>query len=140
MNKIVSVYIVYGIDAFPRNCTYNFKFKKCLFGATSMVKSSDKKKYAYGGYGMTFDGVGSWSFDNNFARKVIIFGVESSSSSHSDNRKDNFLILDEGPTYGINGNFGLPEQKFCINFTKGKTRFCLSSHYNTDFKLLTIYG
>ena len=43
---------------------------------------------------MTFDGVGSWSFDNNFARKVILFAVESSSSSHSDNRKDNFLILD----------------------------------------------
>ena len=28
---------------------------------------------------------------NNFARKVIVFGVDNSSSSHGDNQKNNFF-------------------------------------------------
>ena len=42
------------------------------------------------------------------------------------------LIFSEGPTYGINGRFGLPEKKFNINFTRTNTKFCLSLHYNAD--------
>ena len=45
---------------------------------------------------------GSWSFVNGFARNVIIFGVDNTSSSHYDNRKNNFLVLGECPTCGIN--------------------------------------
>ena len=29
--------------------TNNFKFKNCLFGATNIVKNSDKEKYVYSG-------------------------------------------------------------------------------------------
>ena len=43
--KIVKVYIVYRVNAWPRNPTNNFKFKNCLFGATSIVKNSDKEKW-----------------------------------------------------------------------------------------------
>ena len=42
--KIVNAYIVYDLDARPRNLTNNFKFKNCLFGATNKVKNSDKEK------------------------------------------------------------------------------------------------
>ena len=42
VSKIVNVYIVFDLDAWPRNPTNNFKFKKCLFGATAVVKNSDK--------------------------------------------------------------------------------------------------
>ena len=79
--KIVNVYIAYDLDAWPRNPANNLKFNNYLFWATNIVKNS--------GYGAT----GSWSFDNEFARNVIIFGVDSSSSSHSDNRKNNILII-----------------------------------------------
>ena len=41
--NIVDVYIAYDLDAWPRNPTNNFKFKTCLFGATIIVKNSDKK-------------------------------------------------------------------------------------------------
>ena len=54
----------------------------------------------------------------------MIFGVDNSSSSRADNRKNNFLVLGEGPTYGINGSFESPEKKFNINFTKLNTKFC----------------
>ena len=55
LTKIVNVYIVYDLDAWPRNPTNNFKFKNCLFGATTIVKNNDKKKYVYNRYGITFD-------------------------------------------------------------------------------------
>ena len=70
--------------------------------------------------------------DNGTARNVIIFGVDSSSSSQVDNLKNNFLILGLGATYGINGKFCTEEKKFSINFTKSKTKYCLSLHYNGD--------
>ena len=47
-------------------------------------------------------------------RNVITFVVDNSSSSHSDNRKNSFLTLREGPTYGINGSFGSPEKSLVL--------------------------
>ena len=122
LTKIVNVYIVYELNTLPKNPTNNFKFKNCLFGATNVVKYSDKEKYVYSGCDITFDSGGSWSFDNDFARNVVIFGVDSS-SSHSDNCKNNFLILGKSPTFGINRSFGSTEKKFNINFSKANTKF-----------------
>ena len=65
----------------------------------------------YSCYRIAFDGKGEWSFGDGFARNVIIFGVDSSSPSHTDNLKNDFLILGEGNTFGINGSFGAPEKK-----------------------------
>ena len=101
---------------------------------------NDKKKYAYSGYGITFDSTGSWSFDNDTARNVIIFGVDNSSSSHADNYKNNLLVLGEGPYFGINGSFGSPEKKFSINFSKSNTKSYLSLHYNADNSYLFVNG
>ena len=72
-----------------------------------------------------------WSFGNVTARNVIIFG---------DNLKNRYLILDKDPTFGINGNFGEPEKKFSINFTKANTKFCLSLHYNGGKSYLFVNG
>ena len=47
-------------------------------------------------------------------------------------------MLGEGQTYGINGGFGSPKKKFSINFSKSKTRFCLSLHYNADNSYLFV--
>ena len=41
-SKIVNVYIVYDLDAWPRNPTNNFKFKNCLFGVSSVIENSEK--------------------------------------------------------------------------------------------------
>ena len=42
--KIVNVYIVYSLDAWPINPTNNSKFKNCSFGAFNILKNSDKEK------------------------------------------------------------------------------------------------
>ena len=41
-----------------------------------------------------------------FARNVSIFGVDNSWSSHTNNRKNKFLVFGEGPTQGINDSTG----------------------------------
>ena len=94
----------------------------------------------YSGYGITFDSAGSWSFDNDFARNVVIVGVDNKSSPHANNRKKNFLMLDEGPVYGINGSFRSPERRFSINFTKASTNFCFTLHYNAENSYLFVNG
>ena len=45
----------------------------------NIVKNSDKEKYVYSRYGITFDSACSWSFNNDFSRNVIIFCVDNSS-------------------------------------------------------------
>ena len=140
LTKIANVYIVYDLDSQPRNPASNLKFKNSIFGATNTAKNGVKEKYVYSGYRIKFDSVGSWSFDNDFARSVIIFGVDNSSSSHSNNRKNNFLMSGKGSIFGINGSFGSPERKFSINFSKANTKFCLSLHYNAENSYLFVNG
>ena len=44
----------------------------------------------YSGYGVAFDDAGSWSFSNDIARNVLTFGVDNSSTFHTDNLKNIF--------------------------------------------------
>ena len=44
ITKIVNAYIVYDLYKCTNNPLRNFILKKCLFGATSIVKNSDKDK------------------------------------------------------------------------------------------------
>ena len=67
LTKIVNACIVYDLDAWPKSPTNKSNFKKCLFGATSVVKNSDKEKWIYSGYEITFHRTGSWDFDNDSA-------------------------------------------------------------------------
>ena len=55
LTKIINFYIVYNLDAWPKNLTNNFSFTNCLFGATSVVKNSDERKWIYSGYGTTWN-------------------------------------------------------------------------------------
>ena len=57
----------------------------------------------YVSYGIVFHGIGTWN--------VVIFCVDNSSSSHADNRKNNFSTIVEHFSYGINVNFGAAEKK-----------------------------
>ena len=74
---------------------------------------------------------------NDIARNVIL-SVDNSSSSLTDNPKNNFLVLSEGQTEGINGSVGTAEKKYSINFSKANTNFYLSLHYNGDESYLYV--
>ena len=58
----------------------------------------------------------------------------------ADNRKNNFLVLGEGPNFGINGSFGSAEKKFSINFCKTNTKFYLSVYYNAENSYFIVNG
>ena len=54
-----------------------------------------------------------WSFKYNYdAGNEIIYYTENSSSFHTDNYNNNFLVLGKGPTDDINGNTGAAKKKF----------------------------
>ena len=81
----------------------------------------------HGGNGVAFYGKGSWSFNDYISRNVIIiiFGVDNSSSSHTDNLKDDFQILGEGDTLSLEWKLWYTIKKE-NNFSKAKITFCLS--------------
>ena len=93
LTKIINDYFVYELDTWSKIPFNNFKLKNCLFGATNIVKNSDKEKWMYSGYGIAFGGSGSWNFGNDFAENAVIFGVDNSSSPHAYKCKNNFLVL-----------------------------------------------
>ena len=52
----------------------------------------------------------------NVARNVVIFGVDYSSLSQTNNRKNNVLVLGKGSTQEINDSTGAAEKKFVLIF------------------------
>ena len=85
---------------------------------TNIAKCSDKEKWVYSGYGITFDEAVSWNFCKDFAKNI-----DNSRSSNTDNCKNNFLVLGEGLIYDVYGSFGSPEKKFSGNFIKAGYNF-----------------
>ena len=63
-----------------------------------------------------------------FARNVIIFGVDISSSPHTDNKKKYILILGKGRTQRLE-HAVTAEKMFSINFTEHNRKFCLNLHW-----------
>ena len=49
---------------------------------------------------------------------MLYFDVDNGSSYHTNNRKNNFLVSGEIPTYGVNESFGSPEKTFSTNVSK----------------------
>ena len=97
-----------------------------------LTRNAIKSKFTYKVWGIAFYGESSWDFGNDFARIVVIFGVDNNSPSHTDNQKNNFLVLGEGPADSINDSTCASEKEFSINFIKVKTKFCSSIHDNGD--------
>ena len=64
-----------------------------------LIKIANPDKYKYSGYGIGFDAHRSFSLSDGsaFGKNVIIFGADTSSSVHTDNKKKGILILDKGP-------------------------------------------
>ena len=62
-----------------------------------------------------------------------------SSSTKIDNKKKYILILDKGPTQGLEHT--VPAEKmYSTNFTEKNEKFCLSLHYNREDSYLFVNG
>ena len=85
--KAVNIYIMYELAA---SSSHNSDptIKNSLFGAVTLTKNANIKKYKYSGYGIGFDRRSSFSFPSGgFGQNVLIFGADMSSSIHIDNEK-----------------------------------------------------
>ena len=64
-----------------------------MVGATNIAKSIDKEEWVFSGFGIVLDGTGSWNFGNDYARNVLIVGVDNSFSFHTENLKNHFFSV-----------------------------------------------
>ena len=65
-----------------------------LLGAMKLTKNADPDKSGYNSYGNEFDAFSQCSLSNGeWGKNVVIFGAENSSSTHTDYRKKDFIIL-----------------------------------------------
>ena len=115
---IANFYLVYELDDWTPTSGNGFDIKNCLFGAVSKTLR---------GRGIAFDSKDEWTHDDgNFARNVIVFGAKSREGANSGN---GYIVLGNGTTK-INRRETKVDGNFSVNFTKPKTKFCLSVHYN----------
>ena len=97
----VNIYIVCELGASSSNDSDSTP-KNYLFGAATLTKNADIKKYGYSGYGIGFNRRGSFSFpDGGFGQNVLNFGVDMSSFTHIDNKRKNILAIGIGPRQGL---------------------------------------
>ena len=73
--------------------------KHFMLRTVKLTRNTIKSNFICNGRGIAFDTACSRNFGNEFARNIIIFGVDNSSSSHTDISKNNFWVLGEGPFY-----------------------------------------
>ena len=108
-NNVVNIYIVYKLDPIASSRDTTFTIQNALFGAMQITKNADNLKNNYKGYGICFDeridfghtiteGGRAHTRD---ARKVLIFGAETSFSVHATNRANNIYVMGTGLTQGI---------------------------------------
>ena len=116
--KIVNLYIVYelknrGIDS-P-----DFTVQNGLFGAVKITKNVNTSHYKYEGHEICFDGKSSFSLGNRIdAKNLIVFGVNTSNSSHSTNKTQNIYVLGKDSVQGINSTTMYAKKIYKINFTE----------------------
>ena len=90
----------------------------------------------YSVYGIAFNWKGSWSLGDNYAGYVVSFDVDNSSSSHT---KWIFNIRCRRKLW-YERKLWCTKKMFSINFSKAKTKFCLSLHCNGDKSYLFVHG
>lgn len=90
-----------------------------MFVAAKLTRHPIKSQFIYYDYEAAFDWIGKWSFlCYKFARNIVIFGADNSSSRHSDNRRNNFLVIGHETTDVINNSVATVEKKLVVNFAK----------------------
>ena len=137
--KVVNIYIVYEISKSTKISDY-LTLENCLFGAVCLTKTTDIDRYGYSGYGIRFDRHGIFSFHcTGLGRNVIVFGVDMSSSTKSDNKKKDNLILGKDSTQGL-GHTVSAEKMYSISFTEHNKNFWLSLCYNGANSYLFVNG
>ena len=137
--NVVNLYIVYELNMWSQDLNAEFTLKDCLFQAVKLAKNANTNKYSCSGYGIGFDSRSIFSVPNfDWGKNVIIFGVDMSSSVHTNNKNKNILILGKRQTKGLDNTSLTTEAGYSINFSRSEREFCLSLHYNGSNSFLFV--
>ena len=74
------------------------------------------------------------------SKNIVSFGVDNSSSRHTNNRTKDILIFGEESTNGFDNTTTMLEAKYSVNITKSRKFFCLNLHCNVDNSSLYANG
>ena len=126
----MNIFIVFEIKLWPFNVGKDFALGHYLFGAYKLTKDTDSEKCKYSGYGIGFDTHGIFLLSDGiwFAKNVIKFGANMSSSVSIINKKKDILILCKVPNDGLDDTTLTAEKEYSVNFTEQQKKFCLSLH------------
>ena len=72
---------------------------------------------------------------NDFSGNVVVFGVDNTSSSHTDDQTFYYKVKDQLMIILITL---VQHKKITTHFTTGNKKFCLSSHYNGNESYLYV--
>ena len=117
-NSVVNLFIVYELVSWPSDLNTDFTVGGCLFESVKLTKNAQPDKYSCNGYDIEFDTRGYHSLpDGSVGKNFINFLIDMSSSVHIDNKGKDILILNKGPTEGLNHTL-TAEAEYSINFYK----------------------
>ena len=128
-SNVVNLFIVYKLDTWSRGLNAEFTIKDCFFGNVKINKNADPDKYPYSGCGIGLDSRSLFSIRNcDWRQNFVIFGVDMSSSMHTDNKNKDILILGKGPTQRLDDTKLTTEAEYSVNLSRSNRKFCLSFH------------
>ena len=117
--------------------TFNHRNAWNLFNVyelQSCSKSIDPNENGYSGYDIGF-------FSKRWIwHECVIFGVDSSSSVHTQNRKKDITVLIKVSTQNLDTTRITAESRYSINFKRSIKMFGLSLHYSESNRLLYVNG
>ena len=104
------MYIIYSRDS-----STDFTLKDCLFVAVKQTSNVDHDKYSYFRYGSGLDSKSLFLVSNlNFGKSTISY------PTHTDNIKEDILVLAEGPTQRLDNTATTADANNSINLLHQK--------------------
>ena len=137
---VVNIYIVYELKNRSTD-NADFTVSNGLFGVVKLTKNVNTSYYGYSSYGICFESGGKFSIGHiTNGKNVFIFGVDTSSSIHSTNKRQNVYVLGKDFVQGINNTTIYPEKIYKTNFIEHSKKILLPLHYNGDDSYLFVNG
>ena len=86
--NVIIYFTIYELATWSRELNSDVNLKDCLFGGVKLAENAEQDKYVYSGYGIGFASRPLFSLPNfDCGKNIIIFGVDMSSSVHTNNKK-----------------------------------------------------
>lgn len=85
--------------------------------AVKLTKEADPDKYWYSGYSIRFGTRSNFSINGEWGKNIIIFGVDNSSSMHTDNREKDILVLGKNSASRLDNATITAEAKYSVIIT-----------------------